>query len=68
MKYNVKVITTNSSVVNYDFYHPNNIFVFNDNYLDLKEFIELPYKILPVEITNKYKFINWFNSNLEKNI
>lgn len=67
MKYNVKVITTNSSVVNYDFYHPNNIFVFNDNYLDLKEFIELPYKILPVEITNKYKFINWFNSNLEKN-
>lgn len=67
MKYNIKVITTNPSVVNYDFYHPNNIFVFDNNHKELRDFINLPYVSLPIEIVVKYKFTNWFEYNLKSN-
>lgn len=55
--YKKKLITTNASVKDYDFYHPNNIFIIDSNHLDpeeIKKFLELSYIDIPQEITNKY--------------
>lgn len=55
-----KLITTNHTVVHYDFYHPDNIFVWNGNNLEeLKIFLLKPYQPLPSEIKQKYSFGNW---------
>lgn len=63
---NKKLITTNSSVVNYDFYHPNNIFILADgNMNELIHFIELPYIHPSNKIKKKYSFSNWFNKLIE---
>ncbi|MFV0201296.1 hypothetical protein OBJ99_10665 [Empedobacter falsenii] len=63
---NKKIITTNSAVINYDFYHPNNIFILtNDNLNQLIHFIELPYTRPSNEIIKKYSFSNWFNNLIE---
>ena len=60
MQFGRKIITDNSSVKNYDFYHPNNIFITDFiNFDGLVEFIEKPYQTLPKEITEKYSFRNW---------
>jgi hypothetical protein len=45
MQYGKKIITDNFSVKNYDFYHPNNIFV--TNYVNLEglvDFLQSPPK------------------------
>ncbi|MGV0923056.1 hypothetical protein [Empedobacter tilapiae] len=61
-----KLITTNSSVVNYDFYHPNNIFILADeNMNELIHFIELPYIRPSNEIIKKYSFSNWLSKLVE---
>lgn len=55
--YRKKLITTNSSVKNYDFYNPNNILIIDSGNLDikaLKKFIELPYIEISREILDKY--------------
>src|SRR5690606_40375642 len=45
--YNKKVITTNSNVVNYDFYQPENFLIWKgQNVQELAEFIATPYKSL----------------------
>lgn len=60
MQFGRKIITDNSSVKNYDFYHPKNIFITDFiNFDGLVEFIEKPYQTLPKEITEKYSFRNW---------
>lgn len=61
MKYKNKIITTNTSVVNYKFFHPNNIFVFNNNLDQLKSFINKPYE--EISDVKKYSFINWFTKH-----
>ena len=63
MNYQNKIITNNQSVKEYDFYHPNNIFV--TDYKDisgLKEFIALPYMDIKTEIKEKYNFKNWIKN------
>ncbi|MGY5352573.1 hypothetical protein ACXGQW_08425 [Wenyingzhuangia sp. IMCC45533] len=63
--YGKKIITTNSSVKKNDFYHPNNIFIFEDRDNiedDLISFINLPYVKIDNETSKKYSFINWFES------
>lgn len=61
-----KMITNNKSVVNYDFYHPNNIFILNDNNLEeLNNFVNLPYVEIPEKIVSKYYFKNWIKNILE---
>lgn len=51
MNYQNKIITNNQSVKEYDFYHPNNIFVTDYNDISgLKEFIALPYMDIKTEI------------------
>ena len=58
-----KIITTNKSVTSYDFYNPNNIFVWqNEGTIPSKEFFTKPYSPLPVEILNKYSLQNWVST------
>jgi len=66
MKYKNKIITTNTSIKNYEFYHPNNIFVFEeDNLNQLKYFINKPYQEL--KNVDQYSFINWFKKHNSSN-
>lgn len=58
--YRKKLITTNSEVKKYDFYHPNNIYILNENNLDgIKNFLITPYYDISSEIIKKYSFGNW---------
>lgn len=62
MKYEKKLITNNSAVKDYDFYHPDNIFVSDfDNFDGLKIFLEKPYYKIDEKIKNKYGFENWIH-------
>lgn len=65
--FNKKLITTNETIIDYDFYHPNNILLWNDSTKveDLKKFIELPYQEINEEIKSKYSFSTWLKSILD---
>ncbi|HYH03948.1 MAG TPA: hypothetical protein VEC37_12655 [Bacillota bacterium] len=55
-----KLITTNENIKNYDFYHPNNIFLMDEsNYESVKEFMKLDYVEIKKEIYAKYSLVNW---------
>lgn len=57
-----KLITTNPDVRGYDFYHPNNIFVWgNHSMAELRTFLNEPFIPLPAEIREKYSFSNWIS-------
>jgi len=61
-----KLITNNQSVVNYDFYHKNNILIFDVNDINIpKSFIDAPYVDLPNKIYEKYHVDNWVNQVLD---
>ncbi|MCK3658234.1 hypothetical protein A4G18_05810 [Pasteurellaceae bacterium Pebbles2] len=57
--YDKKLITTNKDISKYDFYHPDNIFILDNNIDDLKEFLEKPYFQIDPQIKEKYSFGNW---------
>lgn len=60
--YRKKLITTNPEVQKYDFYHPDNIFVWNkQDFNGLHSFLATPYRVLPEDILHKYSFANWLN-------
>ena len=59
MYYKKKVITDNKMVKNYDFYHPDNIFIIDNNYQDIITFLKIPYYEISEEIVKKYGFSNW---------
>lgn len=60
--YGKKLITTNSRVKDYDFYHPNNIFIWDGNNSEgLTRFLQKEYVNLPSSIIHKYSFSNWIN-------
>lgn len=65
-----KLITTNASVQQYDFYHPDNILIFNEqtDVDTLRVFLDRPYHQLPSEMVEKYSFHHWLNRvlSLEK--
>lgn len=64
--YRKKLITTNAEVTKYDFYHPNNIFVWDGQTLNgLQTFLNTPYHELPPEIYEKYSFGNWIRYILD---
>ncbi len=64
-----KVVTTNSSVRDMDFYHEHNYFVLeNDNYAELISFLETPYVEISTEISEKYSFSNWFRRIFELDV
>jgi hypothetical protein len=55
-----KLITTNTDIVNYDFYNPNNIFIWREDTSEIPEsFFETTYEELPNEIFRKYSLENW---------
>lgn len=62
-----KIITTNHAVVSYDFYDPNNIFIWKDeDTIPSKDFFTAPYSPLPADIVKKYSLQNWVNQLFEK--
>ena len=68
--YRKKLITNNSIIQSFDFFHPNNILVWEDNQdMDklLADFLEKPLKEIDPQIFKKYSFGNWINYVLELN-
>lgn len=64
--YNKKIITNNKSVVNYDFYNPNNIFVTDfENFDGIENFLNTPYEAIDTNVVKKYGFINWYHYVLD---
>lgn len=60
-----KLITTNSDIVNYDFYDPQNIYIWDDTTNEIPEdFLNSPYKELPEDIYGKYSQENWVKTVL----
>ncbi|WP_429945747.1 hypothetical protein V5G99_08355 [Bibersteinia trehalosi] len=59
--YGKKLITTNKNIKYYDFYHPNNMFVLDNNFDELEAFLTKPYVELDPSIKKKYSFSNWIN-------
>lgn len=58
-----KVVTNNQTVKDYDFYHPQNIMVLNDDLSNLeKSFFETPYHELDPAIYQKYSIETWVDN------
>ncbi|RAJ13165.1 hypothetical protein [Olleya aquimaris] len=57
-----KLITTNADVVNYDFYHPQNILVIDEDNINIPEdFVTSPYIPVKDDILNQYRLNYWIN-------
>jgi len=57
-----KIITTNASITEYDFYNPNNILVIDPNNIIIPDyFLESEYQAIPENIYKKYTLNNWIN-------
>ncbi|PXY43699.1 hypothetical protein [Flavobacterium hydrophilum] len=57
-----KIITTNESIKEYDFYNPNNILVIEPDNISIPDsFLNSAYEIVPEEIYQKYTLNNWIN-------
>ena len=60
------MVTNNLEIKKYDFYLPNNIFIFNDDKIeDLQTFLTTEYFPLEESIYKKYAFTNWINNIVE---
>ncbi len=58
-----KLITTNENISTYDFYNPNNIFIWKEGMSEIPlSFFETPYVELPSEIFEKYSCANWIKT------
>lgn len=56
-----KLITTNKDIVNYDFYCPENICVYDGNFDYNSIFFKTDYKKIDENIYEKYSLNNWLN-------
>lgn len=55
-----KLITTNTEIAQYDFYHPDNIYIWDGKSCNgLLEFLARPYHAIDNSIREKYSFGNW---------
>ncbi len=63
--YNKKLITTNKSIREFDFYNKNNILVLEDNYDEIKDFLALPYIKIDEKIKDNYRLEKWINNFFE---
>lgn len=60
LRFDKKTVTTNQTVKEYDFYRPENIFVWDGRNLDgLQTFLQTPYRPLPPETKQYYAFGKW---------
>ena len=66
IKYQKKLTTDNKSIMQYDFYHPNNFYVIEDDHFQgLAAFLNSQYIPLAEEIKQKYSFSNWLKYVLD---
>jgi hypothetical protein len=63
IRFRKKIITTNAFVKHFDFYKPENIFIWdtNCNTQDLVDFLQKPYLNIDTNLIEKYCFNNWLN-------
>lgn len=55
-----KLITTNASLRNYDFFNPQNIMVIDRYFPELEcDFLKTPYEPVPEEVRSKYSLQQW---------
>ncbi len=68
MVFSKKLITTNHAVLKYDFYDPNNIFVWSakSDIEDLKIFLNAPLNPISDLLKRKYGFENWIKYVLDE--
>lgn len=58
-----KIITTNETITQYDFYNPNNILVIDKNNINIPDsFLNLEYETIPENIYRKYTLNNWIET------
>lgn len=63
--YQRKLVTNNTDVRNYDFYHCNNIYILGEETRSLSDFIREPYHKIDDKILVQYDFDNWIKNMLE---
>ncbi len=63
-----KLITTNADVTAYDFYAPENIYVYDGEFDFEHPFFRMPYQPLPAEIHEKYSLRSWLTALLADEI
>ncbi len=64
-----KLITTNAHIQDYDFYDPDNIFIWTDTTVEIPDsFLNTPYKEIPAEIRKKYSLENWVHTILNTKV
>ncbi|MEW6857184.1 hypothetical protein QYR58_03535 [Streptococcus iniae] len=62
---NKKIITTNNSIVNYDFYNKNNILIIDRHNIEIdREFFETEYSALNQDVYKKYSLEFWLYDTL----
>lgn len=63
-----KLITTNPNVRNYDFFNENNILVWDcaTSAIDLKQFLDVPYKEINPQVKAYYSFGEWIKRVLNE--
>lgn len=58
-----KIITTNKTITEYDFYNPHNILIIDKNNITIPEdFLNTKYQKVPDEIYKKYTLKNWIET------
>lgn len=61
-----KLITTNTDIINYDFYREENIYVYN-GFIDLNaKFFKKPYTEIDVDVYRKYSLNSWLNELVKR--
>lgn len=61
--YSKKLITTDKSIAEAEFYNPANIFIWdNPSSEELKKFFSIPYEPISDEILNRYTFETWIRN------
>lgn len=62
-----KLITTNADIEQFDFYNPNNIYIWGSNRTDtIKEFLSTPYEEVDSEIVKGYEFDVWYSRMMRR--
>lgn len=64
--FNKKLITTNKNIAEYDFYDPQNIYIYDGKFDFESDFFTKPYKMLPKEIKDKYSLSSFLDALLKE--
>lgn len=61
-----KLITNDASIVQCEFYRPNNVFIIGEDKMDnLKQFLDTPFEDIPVDIIKHYDIDSWLKRFFE---